>query len=30
VAPRYPESFYEELRQFKKRIGSTCSKEVRK
>jgi F420-non-reducing hydrogenase iron-sulfur subunit len=29
VAPRYPESFYEELQQFKERIESTCSKEVR-
>ncbi|MGB6872811.1 MAG: hydrogenase iron-sulfur subunit [Dehalococcoidia bacterium] len=29
VAPRYPESFYEELRQFKVRIENTCAKEVR-
>ena len=29
VAPRYPESFREELRRFKERIESTCSKEVR-
>jgi coenzyme F420-reducing hydrogenase delta subunit len=29
VAPRYPESFHEELRQFKERIKSTCSQEVR-
>jgi F420-non-reducing hydrogenase iron-sulfur subunit len=29
VAPRYPESFHEELRQFKARIESTCSQEVR-
>jgi len=29
VAPRYPESFYEELRQFKVRIENTCLKEAR-
>lgn len=29
VAPRYPESFHEELRRFKERIESTCSQEVR-
>ena len=29
VAPRYPESFREELRRFKERIESTCSEEVR-
>ena len=29
VAPRYPESFREELRRFKERIESTCSQEVR-
>jgi len=29
IAPRYPESFYEELRQFKVRIENTYSKEVR-
>ena len=28
VAPRYPGSFREELRQFKERIGSACSQEV--
>ncbi len=28
VAPRYPASFYEELRRFKERIESTCSQEV--
>jgi coenzyme F420-reducing hydrogenase delta subunit len=28
VAPRYPESFQEELRRFKERIESTCSQEV--
>ena len=30
VAPRYPESFREELRRFKERIESTCSQEVRR
>jgi len=29
VAPRYPEAFREELKQFKVRIESACSKEVR-
>jgi len=29
VAPRYPESFREELRLFKERIESTCSQEVK-
>ncbi len=29
VAPRYPASFYEELRRFKERIESTCSQEVK-
>jgi len=29
VAPRYPESFREELRRFKEKIESTCSQEVR-
>ena len=28
VAPRYPESFQEELRRFKEKIESTCSQEV--
>ena len=28
VAPRYPETFYEELQQFKRRIESDCSKEA--
>jgi coenzyme F420-reducing hydrogenase delta subunit len=28
VAPRYPDSFEEELRRFKERIESTCSQEV--
>ncbi len=28
VAPRYPESFHEELRRFKEKIESTCSQEV--
>jgi coenzyme F420-reducing hydrogenase delta subunit len=30
VAPRHPESFHEELRQFKERIESVCSQEVRR
>jgi coenzyme F420-reducing hydrogenase delta subunit len=29
VAPRYPESFREELQQFKERIESACSQEVK-
>jgi len=29
VAPRYPEAFYEELQQFKGRIETVYSKEVR-
>jgi coenzyme F420-reducing hydrogenase delta subunit len=29
ISPRYPEAFNEELKQFKVRIESACSKEVR-